>query len=206
MEQVTVEYKVFQFNELDPKVQQNVLDKHREWNTSYCDWFQFVVEDYKLELSCIGFNDAEIYFSGFSSQGDGACFDCKSFDPDRLIQALEDRIDSKRFSKYKRIIKKLDLGYHIDTINHHYSHENTRRFRISESFFLASNPERYNRVNQLVNDFEKDIEDLRKDLCHKIYNSLEQEYDYIISDEAIKESFEAGDVRFLENGKIFSEI
>lgn len=38
------------------------------------EWWDFVFEDAKTIGALIGFNIDNIYFSGFSSQGDGACF------------------------------------------------------------------------------------------------------------------------------------
>lgn len=44
--------------------------------------FEFMVDDYiiekKREIEKLGYNNVKIYYSGFWSQGDGACFTCDS--------------------------------------------------------------------------------------------------------------------------------
>jgi hypothetical protein len=47
------------------------------------------------------------------------------------------------------------------------------------------------------------VEELRLELSHDIYRSLEKEYYYLTSKEAIIEAIEANDYDFLETGKIF---
>lgn len=44
--------------------------------TSYQnEWYDFIYDDWKETLENAGFINPEIHFSGFWSQGDGACFD-----------------------------------------------------------------------------------------------------------------------------------
>lgn len=202
MREETVTYKVFKFSELDSKVQEKVLDKHRHWNVEHFEWWDSVYDMKQEDLAALGFNDIKIWFSGFASQGDGACFDCNSFDIPKLIQALENKVNPEIFKKYKKYITKLDnagmLGISIETIGHHYSHEHTRNLTVD--FNAYSNCKR---LNALVDEFQKDLEELRTDLSREIYKCLESEYEYLTSDEAVRESLEANDVEFLENGKTY---
>jgi hypothetical protein len=62
-------------------------EKAREWYTSNgidYDWWEDVCDTWKSRLNEMGFGSGPEYvnigFSGFSSQGDGASFTCKSFD------------------------------------------------------------------------------------------------------------------------------
>lgn len=198
MREETVTYKVFKFEELSPKAQDKVLQDQRDWNVEGFEWWDAAYENFKDDLKEKGFNDVEIFFSGFWSQGDGACFDCKSFDQGKLIEALKDRIEDKRYRQYKRLIPKLDMGVCIETLGHHYCHGRTRKLSIE---FYASGKHR--RAIVLVESFQEDLENLRLDWCNKIYHDLEKEYEYLTSDEAIKESIECNDLEFHENGKIY---
>jgi hypothetical protein len=200
MRQETVTYDVFKFEELDPKVQAKVLDDNRDWNVDH-EWYEFTIEDFTEKLESLGFRCPKISFSGFCSQGDGASFEVKSCDVAKLIEALKDR--SNNYAKYKKYLTKVNDYGHIAlstlTVNHHYSHENTKRMDLDTS--LAS---RFKRLNALLDTFVEEVESLRYDLCREIYKSLEKEYDYLTSDEAIKESIEANEVEFLATGKRFS--
>ena len=198
----TVEYKIFKFDELSPEIQKKVLEKHRYWNVEGFEWWDSVYDMSHEDLKAKGFMDCKIWFSGFSSQGDGACFDCTNFDGEKLIAALEGRIDDKRFKQYKRWISKIYqadlLGFEIRTFNHHYNHKRTRVLEVS--FGYGSN-KNLKRLDALVSSFAEDLENLRLELCDEIYEMLEKEYEYLTSDEAVKESLEVNEIEFLETGK-----
>lgn len=70
----------FQYDQLTPEAQ----EKAREWYTSadFGDnyWSESVIGEWRWLLFNKGFNDVEINWSGFSSQGDGASFTAKSID------------------------------------------------------------------------------------------------------------------------------
>ena len=87
-----VETTVFRFDELSD----DAKDYARAWYRGVAfddDWYEFVIEDFERICAIFGVrlkSDAvrlygggtrqkpRIYFSGFSSQGDGACF-CASY-------------------------------------------------------------------------------------------------------------------------------
>jgi len=203
MREDTITYKVFTFNELSKEVQSKVLDKHRNWNVESIDWWDGIYEVFYEDLEEKGFSDCKIWFSGFGSQGDGASFECKSFDIAKLIQALETRIDNKRFKQYQRFITKLNsfglFGVTITAGRTNYSHERSRKLTIDSSYM----PHKLKRLNKLVNSLEEDLEELRLDLSRKIYKDLNSEYDYLTRDETLKESLEINGMEFLEDGKVY---
>lgn len=58
------------------------LDEYRKWEivdsiTTLSSWYEHIIESQVNVLLEHGFEDAEIQFSGFYSQGDGASFTCK---------------------------------------------------------------------------------------------------------------------------------
>lgn len=199
MRQETVTYNVYKFEELDAKTQAKVLDNNRDFNVDH-EWYEFTLEDFREKLESLGFRDAKIYFSGFCSQGDGACFDVKSCDVVKLIEALKER--SNNYNLFKKYITKIANCGHIALstrkVNYHYSHENTRKIDLDTSL-----PSHLNRLNKVLDLFAEEVESLRYDLCREIYKTLEKEYDYLTSDEAIKESLEANDIEFHANGQIY---
>lgn len=84
----TSEYKLVR--DLPPDVQEKVIDEHRDWNVEAgYDWWENVYEDWTRRLEELGFNDVEISFSGFSSQGDGASFTAKSIDVLQYLKTIE---------------------------------------------------------------------------------------------------------------------
>lgn len=59
---------------LDKDERQRLLDKHRHTDTEFTDWWDLLEEELKADLASKGFAMVIVYFSGFCSQGDGACF------------------------------------------------------------------------------------------------------------------------------------
>ncbi len=70
----------FLASELEESGKKCACDKNRDFNVVH-DWYEFTVSDWKEKLATLGYlGEIEINFSGFSSQGDGASFTCRSID------------------------------------------------------------------------------------------------------------------------------
>ena len=65
--------EVFKFSELDDRAKERARDWYRNGALDY-EWWDCTFDDAKQCLALAGFDVDKIYFSGFSSQGDGACF------------------------------------------------------------------------------------------------------------------------------------
>jgi hypothetical protein len=196
METITREYKVYKFEELEESAQQKALEKLSDINVDY-DWWDCEVDYFQSDkLKEIGFEDAKIQFSGFCSQGDGACFDAR-INLEKIIKHLND----KRFNRLLPLIKEgyVSMAIERNSFGYHYSHERTRYVSLS-----CDLSEKYTRLNRLASLLLDYVEELRLDLSHEIYTSLEKDYYYLTSEEAIKETIEANEYTFLESGKIFS--
>lgn len=72
--------KVFQFKELNAEAKKKALDYFRTAQVEHEDWHEFLIEQFEKELKAKGFEDPRILYSGFGSQGDGACFVCSKID------------------------------------------------------------------------------------------------------------------------------
>lgn len=181
--------------ELD-EVKEEAIEKNRYINVDFDDWYDFIFHDWKEKLEKIGFCNAEIYFSGFSSQGDGACFDNDScyFDLDLLLKNV-DLTDEER-EKIHNLKGDFDLTIEGSQIGGHYCHENTRYINI-DCFYIENEDDKI-----LLSKFEDLLEELRESLCIQIYEDLEKEYNYLTSDDAVYETLQANGYYFEENGEI----
>ena len=193
-----IEKKVYSFEDLaqNEELKKNVLAKHQDINIDSCIWYECIIEDQKERLNNLGFLDSEIFFSGFCSQGDGACFECKSFDIDKLL------ISTNFTEKQKKIIKKVDdLGCLEMTISknnygYHYSHEKTRYFT---AYFTGE----HKRIQALISDFDKQIEQLRLNASGEIYSKLDQQYYFLQEEKQILETLECNEYEFNIDGSIY---
>ena len=122
--------KVYSFNELSKEIQDKIIKKEleSEYNISYYDYdflSNELLEDYKDQLSELGFNNASIHYSGFWNQGDGCCFTCKDIDLVKLIDINHLKESIKHFAiltdkAIQEILK--DFNSSIDHTNRHYCH------------------------------------------------------------------------------------
>ena len=65
---------VYQFNELSDEAKDKAIENYRQAGFDY-EWWNYIFEDAKRMGVLMGITVDNIYFSGFSSQGDGACFE-----------------------------------------------------------------------------------------------------------------------------------
>lgn len=185
------EITVYGFSELVEDVQKNVVAHFRDINIDY-EWWDCLYDDWNTKLEAYGFSAPKIYFSGFYSQGDGACFDAGI----GLDQAFS-KYQEEHPVKHERAVRAFlyECSARIVTTNHRYYHWNTRYIEYDSSCGGKH-------LNAILDSLIDWLEEKRKEFCRAIYRELEQEYDYLTSDEAVKESIEANDYEFTAIGKI----
>lgn len=197
MKRITKTFNVYKFKELAPSVQRKVIDELYDINTD-CEWWQ---DDYLLDIQIPKKYQKEASVKG----GTFFSWDKIYFDLDRedYIQFEELEVaDFEVFRKILRIPKYLwkkvnwvlteDFSFHI-----HYKGDTT-------IIFETDNPSE----NKLTEREEKILE-RAKDIFDEIINlaqaHLKKWYEELIGDEAIKETIEANEYEFLEDGSIFHE-
>ena len=179
--------------ELD-EVKEKAIEKHRYIHVEFSDWYELLIIDWKEKLEKAGFLNPKIYFSGFCSQGDGACFDCDSFDISRLLKNLDFTDEEK--ARILEIQDDFSISIEKTGFYNLYSHERTRYVEIDD--FCV---EKQSDKNLLFN-LKKQIEEMRLDFCAKIYSDLNDEYDYLTSDSVVYDTLRANEWLFEENGEI----
>ena len=140
----------------------------------------------------------KIWYSGFSSQGDGACFtgfysyakDClkavKAYAPlDTELHSIAQRLQDVQRRHFYGLTANLTHGGR-------YYHENSISFDVTDGMHEYSN---------LNADTEDTICEALRDFMRWIYSSLEREYEYETSMAAFLECAEANEYEFTENGR-----
>lgn len=196
----TRSYTVYKFDELTDEAKQKAIEKLYDINVDHDGWYEFIFEDAKEIGKLIGIDIDKIYFSGFSSQGDGACFEgsynyeknsvkkIKEYAPkDIKLHSIAESLQSiqkKHFYKLNANIKHRG----------HYYHEMCTDIQVyKDGNYLSSESEL---------KAEEEIKDILRDYMRWIYKSLESNYDYCTSEEAIIETIEANDYDFTKDGKL----
>ncbi len=183
----TIRTKVYRFDELTPDAQTKAVELLNDINVDH-NWWESTVENQTEVLAEQGFLNADIKFSGFCSQGDGACFDAD--------------IDLEKFTSDKRIISitREYCHFHIarTSMANHYSHERTRYVDYN------SLDDRYTRINAALQTLSETIEARRLSLSKQIYKDLQVDYEYLTSRESIVKSINAKEYEFFANGKLIN--
>jgi hypothetical protein len=186
------------FEELADDQKSKVIDKNRNFNVDY-DWHDFCIDDCKDIGSMLGFKMNNIFFSGFHSQGDGACFTGKfSYNKGFLNKIKKDYSHEPKLieiatSLHALYLKSFYTVYGTITHTGHYSHERSMSLDIDTYF---------NDIKGHVN--ESEWLDIIADFACWIYKRLESEYEFQTSDEQIAESLIANEMEFEvdEDGKL----
>lgn len=190
---------VFYFDELDDRAQERARDWFREGALDY-DWWEFIYENAVTCGKILGIeidtqtknNRPTIYFSGFSSQGDGACFEgryeyakgaskaIRKHAPNALeLHLIADELQSVQRKAFYNLCARMD-----------------HKGRYATSIDVTD----YRTGWYPTLDMQERIAELMRDFMEWIYRSLEKEYEWQMADEQIDESILANEYEFNESG------
>ena len=191
-----------------------LLEKYRSVNVEH-DWWDSLFEYFAEQLTEIGITvsthevklmngktrqDPNIYFSGFWSQGDGACFEgylshakgaaarIRDYAPtDATLHGIADRLQAiQRRNFYQLAAEVSHRG--------RYYHEYTMSVDVTRDSPTWQPP---------TEDAEEIVTEALRDLARWLYRQLQAEYDHLTSDEAIEEGIIVNEYTFTEGGRRF---
>ncbi len=180
--------------------------KARDWfrEGALSDWNgEASIEDAKAAFVLIGWDVAEVAFSGFSSQGDGACFvgswSAANVQPGKLTQhAPQDTTLHRIAAEVERIAAAFPFASFTVKHSGHYSHEHCTAFDVS-----IPNPD-----SDEINSPERDaaeaaLVEAARDAMRWTYRALERDYEWESADEQVDETIRVNDYTFTAEGKRF---
>lgn len=199
----TVTQTVYTFDELSDSAKERAREAHREGQLEY-DWWDSSYDDFARVADILGIDlrqravklmngstryDPAIYFSGFASQGDGACFEgtyryakgsvkrIREYAPqDAELHAIADSLfDVQRRNRYQLTANIAHRG--------HYYHSGCMDIDVDAPGGTADV-----------------IKSAMRDFADWMYKRLEEEHDYQLSDESIEDSIKANECEFTESG------
>jgi len=191
MQTITKEYKVYTIDELSDDARKKAFDNHRDWLTNSWNvdgWAEYILEERKESLTKLGYKDVKILFSGFSSQGDGACFTAR-VDISEWIKA------HKLANKYRALW--LDCGEHFSiNICHNSRYCYSTSTEIEEGYWSGASQKAENQMSEFVALIEKE----REVIGNEIYKQLQDEYYYLTDDKTLEENFQENGYTFTAEG------
>lgn len=207
----TEEKTEFTFDELSERAKQNARKEHTSGDYPDHEWWDNICYDAVRMGQMLGieigttahvstkgrnYTSINIWFSGFSSQGDGACFDgTYRYAPDAVKNISLQTNDEELL----RIAQELTLM------------QLTQRLQGLEYFTGAIVVSSGNNIRTEIRDWgvdevgepdEEDFTRLMQDFADWVYKRLEDENDYLYSDEYVDEQLSEKDCVFDEEGNI----
>ena len=210
----TVETVVYELHELPAPAKQRARDWYRD-NCLHDHWYDFVYEDFQIICEILGLTlktstvtllngktreNPNIYFTGFWSQGDGACFEANYCHPktsatqirahapeDTKLHGIADQLVAAQRPNFYQLIADIHQSGR-------YCHEHS----------MTINVDRNSRTYQPPStDSERSITNAFRNLARWLYRQLESEYDHLTSDPAVDETIAANGWTFTTEGARF---
>jgi len=209
-----VETTVYQLGEISDRAK----DAARAWYREACacdDWHEYVFEDFEAICTILGVRlktrsvrlfgggtrqNPCIWFSGFSSQGDGASFECVYSFATGTPKAI--RAHAPEDSELHRIADALQA---IQRRNFYQLRADVgQRGRYCHEYSMSITVERDSPNNQdMTLDAEDTLIELFRDLARWLYRQCEREYEYQTSDAVTDEAILANEYTFTGEGRRF---
>lgn len=174
-----------------------IRDKDRYINV-YDGWESFIVDDWVAKLEQLGFSDVKIAYSGFCSQGDGASF-TGNVDVAAFITAHPEHSDLNACIPFAsgldvKLYRMSSMYYHWNTVGVDFNDYNLNPYLTldgEDSMRHIVWACAYEEAQKLFDMLNCAIHDTARSYMKEIYRELENEFDSLISDEAVLEALAA---------------
>ena len=195
------------------KYSEAFINKHRDFNVNH-DWWDSTYYDFEriCEILGIELNKGEPSFDGFWSQGDGASWtgryraerlsynNLESFyihTYDLAPAAIREHCNDEELHRIADELCLLARIYgpvyaKVSRSSSRYCHSITMQIDEWEYYDEENQPDPV--PDEIVDLIETTLLQLFRDLADWLYKTLENEYDYLTSDEAVIESLEANEI------------
>ncbi|MBW7893071.1 MAG: hypothetical protein H3C48_19020 [Chitinophagaceae bacterium] len=209
MKQISI--NLYQFAELSEEAKHTALDSMRDTNIDY-EWWDFVYDDFSTLCKYIGIetDTHKMFFRGFYLQGDGSSF-AASVDLMKLVNGIRNQswkeyapdlqIDLEPCPLQNRMLSLIERGF-IDSYIRIKNANRETSVSLEADFNYS-----YNKCDEYINiDIELDrletwLDDTAHTLNHHFYKQLQHEYEYLTSDEAVRETIEVNEYEFTHDGQ-----
>lgn len=209
-----IETTVYRLDELSDAAKVKARDWYREGAVDH-DWYEFVYEDFQRICAILGValktipvrlygggtrQKSCIWFSGFWSQGDGACFEGQYRYAAGAVRKIRDH--APKDTELHRIAAALQAVQRRNFFQLHAGIVHRDRYYHEYCMAIAVERDSPSYQEMTAGAAETVIEALR-DLARWLYRQLEREYDYQTSDAVVDEAILANGYTFTANGRRF---
>ena len=200
------------FNELTQAAKDKARSRYRDGIASD-DWHEFIYEDFEIIAALLGIELKTqtirlygggtrqkpcIFFSGFWSQGDGACFEAHYRYKPGAVKAI--RQHAPKDSELHEIADTLQFIQRCNFFR--ITADATHRGHYYHEYSMSIAVDRDGPQMVTAEDEERIVEALRA-LARWLYRQLQREYEFQTSNAMIDEAILANDYTFTEEGRRF---
>lgn len=207
-----IEKTVFKFDELSDSAKERARDWYRQADCDDNSFAECVIEDAATVADLFGLDIRQtrktradgttvyvptVYFSGFSSQGDGACFEGSYQYKKGALKAV------KAYAPLDAELHRIVSGLQAAQKRHFYMLEAncSQRGRYMHSGCMNVDVEHLSDSYRGIGGAETEIRDLLRSFADWIYKRLETEYEYKNADDQVDDSIRANEYEFSETGE-----
>ena len=187
-----LETNIYTFDELADDAKERAREWWRGGFLQDSDWHIFTIDDAKECMTLLGFAVTDVLYTGFWSQGDGACFTGQWY-AENVCPVAKMRAHSPKDAVLLRLSRDLNALARKDkeacaTLKHcgSYCHENTIGFS----------------VDCRRDDTADALKELSREAMQWIYRQLEAEYEYLTADAQVDGAIRVNEYEFTESGRI----
>ena len=187
----TQQIQIYKFNELGKEEKETAIENERT-NEFYLDyeWFDYLHKDFIEELNKIGVNCKGFFWDLYSSR-DFKADELEVVDTQKFLK----RIGLNKWLVMNGLRKEKTLIYHISLSE--YGEAGVEfEFKNGDNISDKEHEERAKERDEIENNIKPFIESKFSEFYSKLY----KDYDYLLSDEAIRENLEANEYEFNKDG------
>lgn len=210
----TIPITVYGFDELGDAGKERARAWYRETAFDY-EWYTFVFNDFEIICGILGIelrthqvplvdggkrDEPQIFFTGFASQGDGACFEGSYSYLAGSTRAI--RAHAPRDTELHRIADALRDAQrrHFYQLRASVRHRGRYCHEYSMEISVARDRPDFGYVAEAA---EQAIIEALRDLARWLYRQLEREFEYLTSELVVDHALSVRGFTFLESGKRF---
>lgn len=188
-----VSLKIYTVDELDEKVRNTVIEEYRDILVEH-DWWEPIYEGFREDMRELGL-EGELYFSGFYSQGDGACFVSETVDTDLLVRTL---YESGYDIPEDALLYSGDYSIRISKVHASFANQYSHEYTIEAVAYLSDDNDRIDDYTR--GKVEMVVTDWIRSECKRVYKNLELYHAELVTDDAILETIRDNNWMFTESG------
>lgn len=166
---------------MNARTRERILHKYRDINVDYSFWDEYLIADFKEEMSDIGFEVYDVHWTGFWMQGSGASFSGCVDDFQRFSAAVGVELTMTENAYFKVYERHTHCMYSDDDLffaDPKYEHP------LKQAAWLQA----CKQATASWEEFTERALKLCNDKAYDFYRRLEAEYEYQTSDEQVLET------------------